>query len=529
MRVTLCYPPLLPGRPARYGLQPLGVLHIAATLRRAGFAPAVLDADHAGCTIEETVDRILATAPELVGVSLMTPQLLSALACCTRLRERRPDLPIVLGGAHVDSTKGDVFEAGPVFDFAIHGEGEQALVDCCRRLQGVAPAVRTEPAALMRQLGDVANAIVRDPASGRIVVNPARPFVADLDDLPSVDYDLVDVRGYRIPTMPGRFVVSLMCSRGCPFRCTFCDAPFVMGRKFRHYSVARLVSEIRNCVERYGARDFVFKDSTFTANRRWARAFCDALIASDLRIRWRCNTRANLIPQPLLERMAAAGCHIINFGVESGDPEVLRRIRKEVDLEEVVDAFERCRRLGIRTYATFLVGSPGETDASFRRTLAFARRIRPSLCFFGVATAYPGTPMYEEAVAAGEIEPRWWARFARPDAGHSDFEVRWGWTAHGALHFANGFDAERWQRLATRSWYLRPRFLWDSLLFSFRHPRHLWQMLALARELVPWQRLRARSRRTRVDERLAILARCPSAPYWPYEAPPGAGAAHDSA
>jgi len=289
-----------------------------------------------------------------------------------------------------------------------------------------------------------------------------------------------------------------------------------MGKKIRFWSMDRIVSDIKFYKEKYGVKDFAFKDSTFTANKKWTQEFCRRLIELKLDIKWRINTRANLVPSPLLDLMAEAGCYMINFGVESGDEEILKKIKKEVDLEEVIDAFERCRKLGIRTYATFLMGSPGETDASARRTLDFSKQIRPSLAMFFVATAYPGTPMYDEALANGEVQPRWWAEQITKTAKNSAFQVRWGWTDAGALSFKNGFNAEYWQRRATREWYLRPQFMWDTLTFTMENPyflRHIWNLWT---EVIPFYKLRNLFPKKPItaDERVQILERCPSAPNW---------------
>lgn len=520
MRVALVYAPLLPGHVPSYGLQPLGILNIAAVLNRAGIATRVLDADILGLGIAETADRLLSTSPDLVGISLMTPQLLSALALCAALKHRRPGLPIVLGGAHIDATHGDVFSMTSMADFAIHGEGELALLECCQLLSahGERCADGTGYRNLASLLAGVANVILPDRLAkdGIARVNPARPYIANLDDLPPVDYSLLGPHDYELPMLPGPRVLSMMLSRGCPFSCTFCDAPQVMGKKLRRYSIPRIVEEIRQNRDRFGTRSFVFKDSTFSANLRFATELCQAMIDAQLGIRFRCNTRADLLPPPLLRLMQRAGCEVINIGVESGDPAILRRIRKEIDLDSVVDAFERCRQAGIRTYATLLVGAPGETDESMRRTLAFALRIRPSLVNFHIAIAYPGTPLYDEALACGQVEPRWWARQARQGFDPrraSPFEARWGWVADGALRLP-GFAAEHWQRLLTRAWYLRPRFAWDSALFSLRQPYFLRHLFSLGRELLPLSRLRSHlpGYVPPVDERLAILARCPSAP-----------------
>jgi radical SAM superfamily enzyme YgiQ (UPF0313 family) len=511
MKITLCYPALIPAHKPKYGLQPLGVLYIAALLKREGFAVEVIDADIDGLSVEETVRVILASNPDLVGFSLMTPQLMTTLGACTLLKQLRPDLPIVLGGAHIDSTKDDTFGMADCFDIAVHGEGEWPLLEVCQNMS------RCGAGAIERVCEGVGNAIYRN-SGGEVVVNPARPFTRELDQLASVDYDMVDIKKYSIPTMAGRYVISMMLSRGCPFKCTFCDAPITMGKKLRFWSIERVLDDIRFYQEKYRVTNFVFKDSTFTAHRTWAREFCQAVIDSGLKIKWRCNTRANLVPQPLLELMKRAGCYVINFGVESGDTEILERIRKQVDLDEVVDAFERCRRLGIRTYATFLIGNPGETEETAQATIDFAKRIRPSLCMFFVSTAYPGTPMYEEALAQGGVEERWWAKQHFDEARNSAFQVRWGWTDAGALRIP-GFNSESWQRKATREWYLRPQFIWDTATFTLKNPyflRHIWN---LGTEILPFYKLRnlLPKRAISSGERLEMLQKCPSAPNWNYE------------
>ncbi len=246
-----------------------------------------------------------------------------------------------------------------------------------------------------------------------------------------------------------------------------------------------------------------------------------ALIEAKLDIKWRCNTRVNLVPPPLLEKMKKAGCYVINFGVESGDPQILKTIEKETKIEDVYDAHRRCRKLGIRTYATFLVGSPGETEETVRRTIEVATGIRPNLAMFFVSTAYPGTPLYDQAVAQGMVEPRWWATQAWDPRKNSAFQARWGWTAKGGLTIP-AFDSEYWQRRATRAFYLRPFFIWDTLVFTVKNPYFLRHLLNLGKELIPFYKVQWPWRRrpaTQVErdvEREKLLSRCPSAPNWDY-------------
>src|SRR5262245_58111792 len=174
MRVSLVYAPFIPGSKPKYGLQPLGVLYIGALLRREGFDVSVLDADINGLTIAETVERVTATNPDLVGISLMTPQMVSALALCAALKHARPGLPIVLGGAHIDASKDDIFSMATTMDFAIHGEGEMPMLECCQKLRDHGIKQGHGYSNLFELLRDVPNVITRDPETGEVVVQPAR-------------------------------------------------------------------------------------------------------------------------------------------------------------------------------------------------------------------------------------------------------------------------------------------------------------------------------------------------------------------
>src|SRR4029077_10360907 len=145
----------------------------------------------------------------------------------------------------IDSTKDDVFKMADCFDAAIHGEGEYPLLEICQHIR------QHGSKDLETCLEGVSNVIYRARA-GKIFVHESRSFLNELDDLPSVDYDMIDIHKYSIPTMAGKYVLSMMLSRGCPFKCTFCDAPITMGTKLRFWSTPRVLADIRHYVEKYG-------------------------------------------------------------------------------------------------------------------------------------------------------------------------------------------------------------------------------------------------------------------------------------
>lgn len=507
MKVTLVYPSMLPGERPQYGLPPMGILYIGAELREHGFDVEILDADIEGLTVHEMTERILRGEPDLVGFSLMTPQLPATLQTSFRLKQARPDLPIVLGGAHIASTITDVFSMADCFDFVVNGEGELTMVEVCTNL---------EKGSLPDCLSGIPGVIYRD-ADGMIVTNPPRAFYKELDEFAPLDYSMVDLWKYKIPTLPGPPVAGLMITRGCPFKCTYCDAPTTTGKKIRYHSPERAVADIVRIHRQFGVKGFSFRDSTFTAKKKWVVEFCEKLIESGVKISWRCNTRVDCVTDELLALMKRSGCHTINFGVESGHPEILKRIKKEVDVERIYQAHEWTNKNGIRTYTTFLVGSPGETDETIRATIDLAKKARPSMAMFFVAIGYPGTEMYTEAVKEGLVEARWWHHQDWDPGKNTAFEKRWGWSADAGALKIPGFDAEGWQKRATREFYLRPRFVWDTAIFTLRNPYFLKHAIKLSWEVLPLHKLRLPFQRFRINEAHRKYSRCPEAATWDYQ------------
>jgi radical SAM superfamily enzyme YgiQ (UPF0313 family) len=462
MKVMLVYPPLLPGHKPKYGVPPMGMLHIAAELQKDGIEAHVLDGEIEGLTVMEMVSRILEVSPNLVGFSIMTPQLHSALETSVHLKRARPSMIIVLGGAHISSTHEDVFMMADCFDFAVYGEGEITMKEVVDRLAG--------GGRLPECLHGIDGVIYRND-DGSVVRNAPRIWVKELDQLSRIDYDMLDIWKYRIPTLPGPPVVGMMISRGCPFKCTYCDAPTTTGKKIRLHSPERAADDIRYYQRRYGVKAFSFRDSTFTVNRKWVMKFCEALLHTDgPPVYWRCNTRVDVVDDEMLGLMRRSGCYTINFGVESGHPQILKNIKKDVKIEKIYKAHELTRKHAIRTYTTFLVGSIGETEETIKTTMKVAEEIRPSLAMYFVTIAYPGTELNNEAVASKLVEPRWWANDFWDPRKNTAFEKRWGWSAGAGALKIPGFDAEKWQKRATRSFYLRPRFDLDTLAFTVKIP-----------------------------------------------------------
>ena len=381
VRVLLINPP----SPERLGAPLLGLQYVAAALLRQGCEVRVIDAAarHFGHDADWIAAQAQTFAPQLIGVALFTRWVWHAYRLVAALRDSGSLL--VAGGAHATVCPDETLAQG--FDVALAGEAECSLPALVRALETGTP------------LAAVAGAHVRQ-ADGRILRGPPAEYLEHLDGLaePHTAQHLFDPLGYDASgheTTPG----GLLTSRGCPARCSFC-ANHVTGRRFRHRSAAAVVDELNALHARNGASFLPFWDDAFTAKIPRTLALCQA-IERGIRfpLRFSAITRANMVTPQLLRAMKRAGLVHVNFGVESGDDEILRIIKKGVDTAQVLRALEWAKAEGLQTACNFMLGFPEDSPASLERTARFMQRIAPLVDTFstlGVAVPFPGTPLYED-------------------------------------------------------------------------------------------------------------------------------------
>jgi anaerobic magnesium-protoporphyrin IX monomethyl ester cyclase len=445
--VLLLYLPVSFGAGKRYGLPPIGVYQLAANLSRAGITAKVLDASIRGLSLDETVRQVKRYAPGLVGISALTPHLPSITLLVGALNSVGYKGKIIVGGPHFNVTKEEYLTtSGADLDYVMYSESDTSFVTFCQEYFG------------KRVFTNVPNLVRRE--GNEIIVNPIGAFVEDLETLPFPDLGAGDPADYQM--VYGRYdrAHSIMCSRGCPYLCSFCDVFSVWGRKLRSRSPKNVVDELQFNLERHNIREFFFKDSTFTVNYKWTYALIDELKKRKLPVNWHCNTRVDRVNKEMLKAMKDVGLRGIYYGVESGNQEILDSIRKKITVAQVKQAFKDTDDLGIQANAFFMVGNPGETLATAQDSLNLALQIPATLVGVAPTVAYPGTESYEVGLKAGLLkDPKWYLRHTEGEkqflsvsaevcAGQYDLP---GFSPQQQIAFCKKFN---------RKFFLRPSTLW---------------------------------------------------------------------
>jgi len=421
-------------------------------------------------------------------------------------------------GTHVTPIPEETMRAYPALDYVLLGEPEltlRELVDLldagsskleagCSKLEagsskldagawwpGVEPAfaarlkrlfTTTDPDWKPAWLGKEKNTqyairntkglVWRDGAE--IVMNPSRPFIANLDDLPLPRHELLPWQKYRAPLVGGPYTF-LVSSRGCPAACRFCIKHVSYGRSVRFRSPENVLAEIAQLVA-LGISNIHMYADLFTINREHVVGICEGILEQGWKLRWTCNSRVDFVDEELLQLMARAGCWMISWGIESAEPAMLERMHKGITTEQVAQALRWSKAAGIMNWGYFIIGLPGETEASIRKTIDFAKQLPIDLALFHIAAPHPGTPFFFEVVENGWFRPG--TRWEEVDMDRST-----------VLDYPNlsAEDLEGWAKRAFREWAFRPGPMWTYVKMLLGSPA-LWRpALEIGLETLGWK------------------------------------------
>ena len=412
-------------------LPPTDLLYLAAIARQEGYEPIVRDYSFFGETFEKLEQDLLLMQPDYLVVNIATPTLENDLHALKIAKDLFGDNIITISkGAHFAFLAKQTMLAHDFIDIAMCLECELTFAEL---LKGI-------------NLEKIKGICYRNDVE--VIENPRRPFNDNLDDLPYPARDLIDNKLYVRPDN-GKMQAVIKVSRGCPYHCFFCLATPLNGRIVRKRSPENIIGEIKECVEKYNIKNFIFWSDIFNLDKEWTRELCQKIIDSKLKITFSTNTRADSADIKTVKLMKKAGCSLVSIGIESGSQEMLDKMGKKTNLVQIKNTINVFKKNGIQIYAYYIIGLPWETRDTVFKTLEFAKSLNTEYASFYTAAALVGTRFYDyvENNSLGELNY---------DCAYYYPSVR--------THSLSEREVFNLHKNLVRSYYLRPNYVLKMLL-----------------------------------------------------------------
>jgi len=418
---------------------PITQLWLAAVLLRGNHSVSILDATSFQLTEEEILQAIKHEKPDIVGFTVFTNAFYEVVYMAKRIKEQFPKIRIAIGGYHSNSVASDFYL--DCIDYIFTGEGEYSLLELMNRLN-------VEDESKDGILG-----LRYRNQSGEWVVNPQAELRQDLDNQPILPYEMILNNGYTtwwtvIDPKRHKYMATVT-GRGCPMQCSFCDISKTEGLKYRAMSAERVIEEISH-MSQLGITHIEFRDACFTTGIKRVTEIAQGIIDRGLKIEWGCSSTIRQIKDPsFLKLLYASGCRFLFFGVESGNPDILKR-EKKVTPENVFEVIKMTQKAGIQAHCSFIFGLEGETEETMKQTINMALRLNPHTASFSIAVPYPGTQLYASYKEKGYIKTFNWSLYGGEDVVFETKEI--------SPEMLKSFLIK-----AHRKFYFRPSYIWRRL------------------------------------------------------------------
>lgn len=389
MKILLINPPPREKRRfVNFVIPPIGLSYVATALKENGFNDVeILDANALQMGWDELDHYLRSKGPlDIIGVTGMTPIIDRSYR--TIKIARKYCKYIVLGGPHASIHIERCFKECPEINFLVLQEGEITAPLLFKRLENNERVENIKGIAFRK--------------NGKVIVNPPRELIKDLDKAPLPARELLPMDKYRYPISKYKKIDVLISSRGCPYNCIFCNKT-MFGNKWRARTAENVVEEIESVVKKYEIRSFIFYDDLFTVDKERVNKICRLIIEKNLKIEWKCEGRVNIVDKEMLSLMKKAGCTLISYGVESANQKSLDFLRKGTTPEQIRNAFKLTKEAGIEAMAYLIIGIPGESKKDTIHTIEFAEEIDADYVQISVLTPMEKTSLYDLAKKKGWI------------------------------------------------------------------------------------------------------------------------------
>lgn len=431
----------------------LGLLYLAAVIRKEGHSVRLFDATALGRSLDKIEVELISFKPDVCAVTLYTEGILVQYDFIRKLKNLVPHHAIV-GGPHASALPERTMKECSDIDFLVYGEGDVTFPELVSAIEN------------KKDISIVDGICFRK--DGIIIKTKQRELIRDLDKLPFPAHDLIFDNGYAYVHRGmelGRKVVAVMSSRGCPWECNFCYKQ-IFGSRLRRRSPKNVVDEIEMLMTAYRVDDIQFVDDLFAVNRGWLAEFCDELRARQLKVHWKCLGRVDTLTKEDMAMMKEHGCYGIEFGGESGNNEILKDINKKITVSQVKKAFKDARSVGLITSAFFIFGHRLDTHETITQTMNLARDIKADFCGFAVLLPFPGTKVF----------------LSLPEDIKYNWEVFQGYYSYSSPISMCAMEAkvlQRYGRQANIEYYGRIRYLVSNIILSKLPLKIKWYQLML--------------------------------------------------
>ncbi len=370
----------------------LGLGYIAGALLQAGYEIDYYDMNAEGTDYIAFKNYITRIAPDIVGITCNIGTYSTTKKIAHIIKVLSPTCKVILGGMILSDYSNDVM-ANRDFDIGVIGEGEKTIVELIRAIeQG-------------RSFESISGIVFRDEDS--LKWTSSRPIEDNIDAIPFPAWHLMPIHKYGSDTSSRKNKIIMISSRGCPYNCLFC----IKNAKWRTRSPGNIVDEMEYLHNEHLIDEFYFIDSTFTVQKERVIAICKEIIKRKLKIVWQCETRLDCINPYMLHWMRMSGCIKILCGIESGDDRILKIIRKGITVKQIKQSIRWIKDARIEVFGSFIIGWPGDTLSSIRKTIQFARDLDLEYAYFGIATPGPCTDMMELALKNGYFKSDPWKSY----------------------------------------------------------------------------------------------------------------------
>ena len=426
---------------SNFGIMPsLSLLYVAAVCEQHGHEVQFIDVTAMRLSREDVMSRMKHFGPDLVGLTIYTSHFHWAKEWIAHVKENIPNVRIMVGGVHATMFYWQTAKFIPQVDYVVVGEAEVVLPELLEKLEKG------------DSLEDVKGVVYHE--NGEVKFHGVPAPCEDLDKVPFPARHMIPNEVYFNFISRRKNFTIFNTSRHCPFRCIFCEA----GRqRWRARSAKNVVDEMEHCLVNFDIHEIDIFDSSFTVNKQRVLEICSEIRKRALHkeIIWVARSRVDTIDEEMLVSMGDAGCYRIFYGIESGDYEVLKKLRKAADLEQIEKTICLTDKLGISAFGYFLIGSPGETHATARCSIDFAKRLPLDFMIINRLTAYPGTELYRKYYLGAGLDDFWAAYMGSPAP--PDYHLGRPWTE------LTDEEVDRLTMKYMLEFYLRPKQVWRAL------------------------------------------------------------------